>query len=52
VVVLPATRDMCMMRKPSTLSANARFRTVLNIILIRFSTVPTKYIQVIKYTNC
>ncbi len=30
VVVLPATRDMCMMRKPSKLSANARFSTVLN----------------------
>jgi hypothetical protein len=44
VVVLPATRDMCMMRKPSTLSANARFSTVLNNTLIRFSAVPTMYI--------
>lgn len=27
VVVLPATNDMCMIRKPSTLKANAMFKT-------------------------
>jgi hypothetical protein len=28
VVVLPATKEMCMIRKPSTLKAKARFSTV------------------------
>lgn len=30
VVVLAATRDMCNIRKPITLSANVKFRTVRN----------------------
>lgn len=30
VVVLPATKDMCMIKKPITLKANAKFKTVVH----------------------
>jgi len=34
VVVLAATKDMCMMRNPRTLSAKARFKTAGNPTLL------------------
>lgn len=30
VVVLPATKEMCMIKKPITLKANAKFKTVVH----------------------
>jgi len=35
VVVLAATKDMCMMRNPKTLTAKARFKTAGNRTLLQ-----------------